>query len=57
MREQENVEVALRATEAFNRRDRDAWLLLMDPEIEFTPPGSGLSPEPSEVAKRCGTAW
>jgi ketosteroid isomerase-like protein len=33
---QENVEISRRATEAFNRRDRDAWIPLVDPETEFT---------------------
>ena len=32
---QENVEIARKAMEAFNRRDRDAWLALNDPEVEF----------------------
>ena len=32
---QGNVEIARKAMEAFNRRDRDAWLLLHDPEFEF----------------------
>ena len=35
---QENVEIARKATEAFNRRDRDAWLPLMDPELEWRSP-------------------
>ena len=30
-----NVEIARKAMEAFNRRDRDAWLALNDPEVEF----------------------
>jgi hypothetical protein len=33
---QENVECAHRAYEAFNRRDLDALLALMDPEVRFT---------------------
>ena len=33
---QENVELTHRAADAFNRRDLDAFLELMDPEIEFT---------------------
>ena len=33
---QENVERVHRAYEAFNRRDLDAFLALMDPEVEFT---------------------
>ncbi len=32
---EENVEIAWTAMEAFNRRDRDAWLALHDPEAEF----------------------
>ena len=32
---QETVEILRQVTEAFNRRDRDAWLLLHDPELEF----------------------
>jgi ketosteroid isomerase-like protein len=32
---QENVEIARRAMEAINRRDRDAWLEVQDPELEF----------------------
>jgi ketosteroid isomerase-like protein len=32
---QENVEILRQVTEAINRRDRDAWLLLQDPEVEF----------------------
>ena len=32
---QENVEIVRKAMEAYNRRDRDAWLLLHDPEFEF----------------------
>ena len=34
---QENVELIQRAFEAFNRRDLDAFLELMAPEVEFTP--------------------
>ena len=33
---QENVELASRAYEAFNRRDLDALLALVDPEVNFT---------------------
>jgi ketosteroid isomerase-like protein len=33
---QENAECARRAYEAFNRRDLDALLALMDPEVRFT---------------------
>jgi ketosteroid isomerase-like protein len=32
---QKNVEVLREAMEAFNRRDREAWLALNDPEVEF----------------------
>jgi hypothetical protein len=34
---QENVELSHRANDAFNRRDLDAFLALMDPGVEFTP--------------------
>jgi ketosteroid isomerase-like protein len=33
----ENVEVVHQAGDAFNRRDLDAFLALMDPAVEFTP--------------------
>jgi ketosteroid isomerase-like protein len=33
---QENVELAHRVHDAFNRRDLDAFLALMDPEVELT---------------------
>jgi ketosteroid isomerase-like protein len=33
---QENVEVLYRAYDAFNRRDLDAFLALMEPEVELT---------------------
>ena len=33
---QEDVERARRAFDAFNRRDLDAFLALIDPEVEFT---------------------
>ena len=32
---QENVEIVRSTTEAFNRRDREAWLRLNDPEVAF----------------------
>jgi ketosteroid isomerase-like protein len=32
---QENVEIAYRAYDAFNRRDLDAFLALCDPHVEF----------------------
>ncbi len=34
---QENVELAYRAADAFNRRDFDAFLALVDPHVEFRP--------------------
>ena len=34
---QENVELMHRVMDAFNRRDLDAYLALIDPEVEFTP--------------------
>jgi hypothetical protein len=33
---QENVDLALKASEAFNRRDLDAWLALTDPHVQIT---------------------
>ena len=33
---QENVELLYRAYDAFNGRDLDAFLALMDPEVELT---------------------
>ena len=35
---QENVEVVRRGLDAFNRRDRTAWLAVCDPEVEDVPP-------------------
>jgi ketosteroid isomerase-like protein len=32
---QENIELVYEATEAFNRRDLDAFLALADPDVEF----------------------
>jgi ketosteroid isomerase-like protein len=34
---QENVELTYRAMEAFNRRDLDAYLALMDDDVEIVP--------------------
>ena len=34
---EENVELLHQAIDAFNRRDLDAFLALMDPGVEFTP--------------------
>src|SRR4051812_38189053 len=31
----EKVEIVRQVVEAINRRDRDAWLRLQDPEVEF----------------------
>jgi ketosteroid isomerase-like protein len=39
---EENVEIARRSAEAFNRGDIDAWLADIDPEIEW----HGVSDEP-----------
>jgi ketosteroid isomerase-like protein len=33
----ENVELTYRAIDAFTRRDLDAYLALMDPDVEFVP--------------------
>jgi ketosteroid isomerase-like protein len=35
---QENVDLAQRGLDAFNRRDKAAWLTLMDPDMEVIPP-------------------
>jgi ketosteroid isomerase-like protein len=35
---EENVELAHRVVDAFNRRDLDALLALMDDDVEFVPP-------------------
>ena len=35
---QENVDAAQKALDAFNRRDKAAWLVLNDPEVEVVPP-------------------
>jgi ketosteroid isomerase-like protein len=37
---QENVEVARQWLDAFNRRDKAAWLALCDPEFEWVPPSN-----------------
>jgi ketosteroid isomerase-like protein len=34
---QENVDLTYQAHDAFNRRDLDAYLALMAPDVEFTP--------------------
>ena len=33
----ENVEIVRQSHETFNRRDLDAYLALLDPDVEFTP--------------------
>ena len=35
---QENVELVRRGFDAFNRRDRSAWLALAHPDLEWLPP-------------------
>jgi ketosteroid isomerase-like protein len=35
---QRNVDVIRRGLEAFNRRDRDAWIEVCDPNVENIPP-------------------
>ena len=35
---QANMELFRQAIDAFNRRDRDAWLALCEPQFENTPP-------------------
>jgi ketosteroid isomerase-like protein len=35
---QENVEVVRRSLDAFNRRDRAAWIAVCDPDVENLPP-------------------
>src|SRR4051794_31999823 len=35
---QENVDLAQAGLDAFNRRDKAAWLALMDPQMEVVPP-------------------
>ena len=34
----ESMDVAQKALDAFNRRDREAWFALNDPEVEAVPP-------------------
>ena len=43
---QENVELAYRTYDAFNRRDLDAFLACMDPEVEFTTSFMQMEGEP-----------
>jgi ketosteroid isomerase-like protein len=35
---QENVDAAQMGLDAFNRRDKEVWLALNDPEVEVVPP-------------------
>ena len=35
---QENAEIVHRFVDAYNRRDREAWFALNDPEVEAVPP-------------------
>lgn len=43
---QENVELVRQGLDAVNRRDRDAWLALVDPEAENVPPRDWPEPAP-----------
>jgi ketosteroid isomerase-like protein len=43
---QEDVEIARKSLDAFNRRDRAAWLALNDPEVENVPPRDWPEPDP-----------
>jgi ketosteroid isomerase-like protein len=43
---EENVERIRRAFDAFNRRDLDAFLALIDPEVEFTARFMGMEGDP-----------
>jgi ketosteroid isomerase-like protein len=51
---QENVETLHRGMDAFNRRDRAAWLALCDPEYETVPSDDWPEIEPIRGAE---TAW
>ena len=52
----ENVETFEKALDAFNRRDRTAWLAFYDPEFENVPPRSGPNPPPFGVQRKSGTS-
>jgi ketosteroid isomerase-like protein len=39
---EENVQRFMEATDAFNRRDFEAWLGVMDPEVQFEPVQAAL---------------
>ena len=51
---QENVETLLQTNDAFNRRDRTAWLALVDPEFVSVPPGNWPVQDPTRGAE---AAW
>jgi ketosteroid isomerase-like protein len=51
---QENVEIVRRFADAWNRRDRDAFLALLDPQFEGIPPSDW--PESAPVHGR-EAAW
>ena len=50
----ENVETYHRALDAFNRRDKEAWLATAHPELENHPPRNW--PE-QEVIRGAGAVW
>jgi ketosteroid isomerase-like protein len=51
---QENVETMRQSLDAFDRRDRDVWLVLRDPDSEVVTSDSW--PESDEV-RGCEAAW
>jgi ketosteroid isomerase-like protein len=51
---QENAEVVRQALDAFNRRDKAAWLALCDPEVENVPPRDW--PE-TDLLRGPGAVW
>lgn len=53
---QENVEIFREALDAFNRRDKAAWVGLCDPEYENVPLVTGQSPPRFAVLKLSGTS-
>ena len=48
---QENVDLLRQANDAFNRRDRDAWLALCDPGFESFPPRNWPVQDPTQGAE------
>ena len=48
---QENVDLLRQANDAFNRRDRAAWLAPCDPEFESVPPGNWPEQDPTRGAE------